>query len=212
MMNLIQGILLNIISALTNDSFTMEQMQRYISFARTFNPIIPEDAKAKLTECYKALRRNDNSPNSQQSYRITIRQLESLIRLSEALARVHLDEYVKPHYVEEAFRLLKQSVIKVETKDIELEETYNSNVEQDNQDGITINLNEYCRIGNMISYYIKDMENGIKWGDLVRWYIEQEGRSENIEFQQKFINLIIRHLINPDKVLIYLNSEDPSIY
>jgi len=44
-----------------------------------------------------------------------------MIRLSEALARLHLDHVVQPRYVEEAYRLLKKSVIHVQTEEVTLE-------------------------------------------------------------------------------------------
>ncbi len=43
-------------------------------------------------------------------------------RLSEALARLHLDEEVRVEYVKEAHRLLQKSIIFVESEDIELED------------------------------------------------------------------------------------------
>lgn len=46
-----------------------------------------------LVDEYVKLRRSDSSGKA-QSYRITVRQLESIIRLSEALAKLHLDEQV----------------------------------------------------------------------------------------------------------------------
>lgn len=45
-------------------------------------------------ESYVALRRGDSTPGSRVAYRMTVRQLEALIRLSEAIARSHLDEVV----------------------------------------------------------------------------------------------------------------------
>ena len=59
---------------------------------------------------------------NKKSYRITVRQLESMVRLSEAMARVHLDDEVKPEYVLEAYRLLRKSIIHVESNDVELGE------------------------------------------------------------------------------------------
>ena len=52
------------------------------------------------------------------AYRITVCQLESMIRFLEALTRLHCDNEVEPAYVTEAFRLLKMSIIHVETEGI----------------------------------------------------------------------------------------------
>eukprot|EP00968_Pinguiococcus_pyrenoidosus_P023234 scaffold3665_cov244-Pinguiococcus_pyrenoidosus.AAC.4 len=102
--------------------FSTEQLQRYIRFARAFNPVITNEAHDVLVECYRSLRESDSLGRNRTAYRITVRQLESMIRLSEALARLHLDEEVKPKYVREAFRLLKKSIIFVETEDITLDD------------------------------------------------------------------------------------------
>ncbi len=67
---------------------------RYVAYARTLNPKINADAKKVIVSCYKKLRQGDVVGSSQTSYRITVRQLESMIRLSEALARLHLDAEV----------------------------------------------------------------------------------------------------------------------
>ncbi len=47
------------------------------------------EARKVLVEAYVALRHGDAVPGSQVAYRITVRQLEALIRLSEAIARCH---------------------------------------------------------------------------------------------------------------------------
>ena len=102
--------------------FTTEQLRRYIRFARTINPKITPESQKVLIDSYRKLRQGDTMGRSRTAYRITVRQLESMIRLSEALARLHCDDLIKPLYVREAFRLLRKSIIHVETQDITFEE------------------------------------------------------------------------------------------
>lgn len=103
--------------------FTTEQLQRYIRFARTFNPEFTSEAKEVLVEKYKELRINDAQGGiGRKSYRITVRQLESMIRLSEAIARANCVENITPNMVIEAFNLLGQSIISVEKDDVEVDE------------------------------------------------------------------------------------------
>lgn len=52
------------------------------------------ESRQLLVESYVSLRRGDTTPGSRVAYRMTVRQLEALIRLSEALARCHLDSQV----------------------------------------------------------------------------------------------------------------------
>ncbi len=101
--------------------FTTEQLQRYIRFARTFKPEFTPEARALLVEKYKELRADDAQGGiGRNSYRITVRQLESMIRLSEAIAKANCVEDVTPNFVREAFGLLRQSIISVEKDDIEV--------------------------------------------------------------------------------------------
>lgn len=53
---------------------------------------------------------------------MTVRALESLIRLSEALARAHCDDTIRPNYVREVCRLLRNSNINIAKNDIEFEQ------------------------------------------------------------------------------------------
>lgn len=103
--------------------FSTEQLQRYIRFARTFKPEFTPEAKALLVEKYKELRADDAQGGiGRNSYRITVRQLESMIRLSEAIAKANCVDDVTPNFVKEAFNLLRQSIISVEKDDIEVED------------------------------------------------------------------------------------------
>jgi MCM AAA-lid domain len=78
-------------------------------------------ARVKLVEAFKALRSGDAIPGSGSVYRITVRQLEALIRLSEALARLALRTEVLPADVREAQRLIKASVHSAGDADVEME-------------------------------------------------------------------------------------------
>ena len=103
--------------------FTTEQLQRYIRFARTFKPEFTPEAKAILVERYKELRANDAQGGiGRNSYRITVRQLESMIRLSEAIAKANCVEDITPAMVQEAFNLLRMSIISVEKDDVDVDD------------------------------------------------------------------------------------------
>jgi DNA replication licensing factor MCM6 len=100
--------------------FSITDIQKYITFARLCKPKISEAAKEIMIAEYKKLRQRESSNKS--AWRITVRQLESMIRLSEALARMHLLEEVTEEHVHEAFRLLSKSIIRVEQPDIQFDE------------------------------------------------------------------------------------------
>eukprot|EP00697_Spironema_sp_BW2_P004245 gnl/Spiro4/15778_TR8483_c0_g1_i1.p1 gnl/Spiro4/15778_TR8483_c0_g1~~gnl/Spiro4/15778_TR8483_c0_g1_i1.p1 ORF type:complete len:835 (+),score=235.12 gnl/Spiro4/15778_TR8483_c0_g1_i1:38-2542(+) len=100
--------------------FTTLQVQRYIKVCRTLKPRLTAEAQALLVSSYKRLRQEDIGAR-RSAYRITVRQLESMIRLSEALARVHFDAEIKKTYVVEAARLLNISLVHIKADDVTLD-------------------------------------------------------------------------------------------
>ncbi|MBN3321008.1 MCM6M factor, partial [Atractosteus spatula] len=98
--------------------YSTEDVQRYIMFARQFQPKMTKDAEEFVVEQYKRLRQRDGGGATKSAWRITVRQLESMIRLSEAMARMSCSDEVQPKHVKEAFRLLNKSVIRVDSPDI----------------------------------------------------------------------------------------------
>ena len=102
--------------------FTMEQMRRYIRFAKTLNPKLTPESQRVMVDCYRKLRQGDSLGKSRSAYRITVRQLESMVRLSEALARLYCSDEIQPQFVREAYRLLRTSIIQVETSDVEVDD------------------------------------------------------------------------------------------
>ncbi|WVO14065.1 hypothetical protein L204_101692 [Cryptococcus depauperatus] len=101
--------------------FSTEALQRYIRYARTFSPKLTPAASAVLVEKYRSLRQDEGGPGK-SSFRITVRQLESMIRLSEAIARANCQHEITPAIVREAYSLLRQSIIHVEQDDISFDD------------------------------------------------------------------------------------------
>ncbi|XP_077303895.1 DNA replication licensing factor MCM6 [Lithobates pipiens] len=102
--------------------YTLDEVRRYLLFARQFKPKISKDSEDFIVEQYKRLRQRDGSGVTKSAWRITVRQLESMIRLSESMARMHCSDEVQPKHVKEAFRLLNKSIIRVETPDVNLDQ------------------------------------------------------------------------------------------
>ncbi|XP_055385903.1 DNA replication licensing factor Mcm6 [Condylostylus longicornis] len=102
--------------------YSREEVLRYITFARQFKPVINEQALKLLVENYVHLRQRDTGTSGRSTWRITVRQLESMIRLSEAMAKMECANEVSEKHVKEAFRLLNKSIIRVEQPDIHLED------------------------------------------------------------------------------------------
>lgn len=74
--------------------------------ALSCKPTDPRSAPAPQTQrclvaAYKELRGEDAAPGTASAYRITVRQLEALVRLSEAMARVFCSPTIRPSDVEE---------------------------------------------------------------------------------------------------------------
>ncbi|XP_050261231.1 DNA replication licensing factor MCM6 [Quercus robur] len=103
-------------------AFTTAELKRYIAYAKTLKPKLTSEARKLLVDSYVALRRGDTAPGSRVAYRMTVRQLEALIRLSEAIARSHLETQIHPRHVNVAVKLLKKSIISVESGEIDLSE------------------------------------------------------------------------------------------
>ncbi|KAH8740831.1 hypothetical protein FG386_003070 [Cryptosporidium ryanae] len=109
---------------------TKGELSQYINFAKTFKPCITPAAKAILVRTYKALRISDSTSGA-RAMRITVRQLESLIRLSEAVAKLRFSYIVTPEHVEEACSVFKSSLSKIRYNDIDLGDIYEENDEEE---------------------------------------------------------------------------------
>ena len=80
----------------------------YISYARRYiHPTIPDYVVQELVNQYIAMR---NMGNSKKTITATPRQLESMIRIAESVAKMRLSDTVEKKDVEEAVRLIKTAM------------------------------------------------------------------------------------------------------
>lgn len=85
----------------------LEKLRDFIAFARSrCQPELSDEAGQDLVNAYKTMR---NQGVGKNTITATPRQLESMVRLSEALARMRLSPTVERHDVAEAVRLMKVS-------------------------------------------------------------------------------------------------------
>uniref|UniRef100_A0A4W5LA05 DNA replication licensing factor MCM6 n=1 Tax=Hucho hucho TaxID=62062 RepID=A0A4W5LA05_9TELE len=121
--------------------YATDEIQRYILFARQFKPKITAEAKEFVVDQYKRLRQRDSSGSTKSAWRITVRQLESMLRLSEGMARLYCSDEVHPKHVKEAFRLLNKSVIRVDSPDINFDQEQDNGEMNDQNDMMGTNGN-----------------------------------------------------------------------
>lgn len=88
-----------------------ELMRKYISYARGVKPVLSKDALKRLGDFYLAMRSASETEGSPVA--ITARQLESLVRIAEARARVGLKKEVSAEDAEAAITIMKRSLEEV---------------------------------------------------------------------------------------------------
>lgn len=215
--------------------YSREDVLRYITFARQFKPFINEDAAELLVKQYIHLRQRDSSGSSKSTWRITVRQLESMIRLSEAMAKMECSDEVLPKHVTEAYRLLNKSIIRVEQPDIHLDDAdADEPMAVDGQDQpepsdeteavskkkLTLPFEEYKSISDFLILHIRNQEieaeqtrsgvEGMRRSDVVNWYLEQiqeaiESEEELLE-RKCLVEKVLDRLVYHDQVIIPLMS------
>lgn len=99
-------------NAAETEVLPVEFLTMYIGYAKQncFPKLTPE-AKDELVKCYVDMRKmGDDSRANEKRITATTRQLESMIRLSEAHAKMRLSELVELGDVQEAVRLIKSAI------------------------------------------------------------------------------------------------------
>lgn len=104
----------------SDDILPVEFLTLYISYARSnIQPVLSDEAAKELTDSYVAMRAlGQDVRAAEKRITATTRQLESMIRLAEAHAKMRLSEVVTRDDVQEAYRLI-QSALKTAATDSE---------------------------------------------------------------------------------------------
>lgn len=86
----------------------VELMRKYVSYAKGIKPTLSNEALERLRDFYLAMRAASETEGSPVA--ITARQLESLVRIAEARARVALRKEVTAEDAEAAIAIMKRSL------------------------------------------------------------------------------------------------------
>ncbi|MFB6265525.1 MAG: hypothetical protein ABEI07_00395, partial [Candidatus Nanohaloarchaea archaeon] len=93
-----------------------ELLRKYIAYGKqNIDPEVSEEAKERLKEFYVKIRGQGSGQEGERSVPMTARQLEALIRLSEASARVRLSDTVEEEDAQRAIDLLTHSLKQIGT-------------------------------------------------------------------------------------------------
>lgn len=90
----------------------VEILSAYIQYAKeNMNPVLTEESKNVLVQSYVDMRKlGDDARSLERRITATTRQLESMIRLAEAHAKMRLSQRVEVIDVREAVRLIKSAI------------------------------------------------------------------------------------------------------
>jgi replicative DNA helicase Mcm len=89
----------------------VDLLRKYITYAKGFRPQLTQEAIKRLNDFYLAMRSASESEGSPVA--ITARQLESLVRISEARARSALRKEVSAEDAEASITMMKRSLEEV---------------------------------------------------------------------------------------------------
>ena len=98
-------------SALVEPPIPVELLRKYITYAKGIRPALSPEAIQRLKDFYLAMRSASEAEGSPVA--ITARQLESLVRITEARARLALKKEVSAEDAEAAIAIMKRSLEEV---------------------------------------------------------------------------------------------------
>ena len=140
----------------------------YVSYARAnVQPVLSDEAAEELVEGYVEMRRMGGS---RKVITATPRQLESLIRLSESLARMRLSRRVDRDDAKEALRLMRvamqQSAVDPRTGTIDMDKVLTGHSASDRQ--------QRRQIADSIASILSNSGGKLRLNELVRALSERD--------------------------------------
>ena len=129
-----------------NYAIEPELLRKYIAYARkNINPKLTDEANEVLKSFYVDTRNSSSNAEENASVPITARQLEAIIRLSEASAKIKFKEFVEKEDAQKAINLqmycLKELGVDPETGEIEAD-IISGGKPKSERDRMTLILNE----------------------------------------------------------------------
>ncbi|KAJ3353646.1 MCM DNA helicase complex subunit mcm6 [Entophlyctis luteolus] len=217
--------------------YSTTQLQNYLKYTRALKPKMSGEAADLLVSQYRNIRQADATGVNKSSHRITVRQLESMIRLSEALAKLFCSPTVDVSHVREASGLLKKSIVRIEGDDIRLEEEAESGLvpvsTESRQEESTLNpgqklkltSEEYAKMSGWILLKVKNSGSedqvsespslGIRRSTIVQDWLEfKEGlmtSEEDFILETKKVNGVLTRMIKKDRMLLEIKDGSDSI-
>ena len=89
--------------------FSPEKIRAYVSYCKKFSPTIPTNVQQFIVKSYVQKRKEYLADNEQGFQYTTPRTLLGIIRLSQALARIHFRNTVELSDIDEALRIMQVS-------------------------------------------------------------------------------------------------------
>ncbi|HII17265.1 TPA: minichromosome maintenance protein MCM [Candidatus Woesearchaeota archaeon] len=90
-----------------------ELLRKYVSYAKRIEPRMTDEAMNEILEYYMKMRASGSGDGGVRAIPISARQLEALVRMSEAAARMRLQEVVTKREARRAIDLLEYCLLQV---------------------------------------------------------------------------------------------------
>ncbi|KAK1443932.1 mini-chromosome maintenance protein [Babesia gibsoni] len=208
---------------------TLDELKLYIELAKRVKPLIQDGAKHKLAQYYVGLR-NGDAQSSKRSLRMTVRQLESLVRLSEAVARLKFSDFVEENHVDEAYNIFKSSLLRLSNKELIVLEQEVMQLDGDDDfmadvnghepaspvrdtrevdpELLKIGMSEYEAISAVLLDRVSEcdlLEDEVASNELIEWYLQNvviPMTPEDADAWNLRLQRVIHRLIYVDKKLL----------